>query len=218
MPPISPREAYSAVLFYPEDETEIGELAAQPFVADYLQDLIEQDRDIGTSLARAERVLIENADAVIATCIPFDRPRDYTVRVRVPAFAQRQAQQLWNVCAELQGWDWLSRIRFLPTGEGGEHGGSQDCYDLIYHWVPYSLEMNQALLLDRMNRVSKELKSGGQGFVVGPAGLGAVWRSSGLHVCWQELVEGLPTFRMHRTILPKARLKPGLTVFHLKKV
>jgi len=218
MPPISPREAYSAVLFYPEDETEIGELATQPFVADYLQDLIEQDRDIGTSLARAERVLVENADAVIATCIPFDRPRDYTVRVRVPAFAQRQAQQLWNVCAELQRWDWLPRIRFLSTGEGGEHAGSQDCYDLIYHWVPYSFEMNQALLLDRMNRVKKELKSGGQGFVVGPAGLGAVWRSSGLHVCWQELVEQLPTFRMHRTILPKARLKPGLTLFHIKKV
>ena len=218
MPSISPREAYSAVLLYPEDETEIGELAAQPFVADYLQDLIEQDRDIGALVTRAERVLIDNGDAAIATCIPFDRPRDYSVRVRVPAFAQRQAQLLWNVCAELQRWDWLSRIRFLQTGEGEEHAGSQDCYDLVYHWVPYSLESNQSLLLERMNAVSKGLKPGAQGFVVGPVALGAVWRSSGLQVCWQELVEQLPTFRMHRTILPKARLKPGLTVFHIRKV
>jgi hypothetical protein len=218
MPPISPREAFSAVLLYPQDETEIGELAAQPFVADYLQDLIEQDREIGTLVTRAERVLIENGDAAIATCIPFDRPRKYIVRIRVPAFAQRQAQQLWNVCAELQRWDWLSRIGFLRTGEAEEHAGSQDFYDLVYHWVPYSLESNQSLLLERMKAVSKGLKPGGQGFVVGPAGLGAVWGSSGLHVCWQELVEQLPTFRMHRTILPKARLKPGLTVFHLRKV
>jgi len=218
MPPISPREAYSAVLIYPEDETEIDELPAQPFVADYLQDLIEQDREIGALVTKAERVLIENGDAAIATCIPFDRPRDYIVHVRVPAFAQRQAQQLWNVCAELQRWDWLSRIRFLPTGEGEERTGSQDCYDLVYHWVPYPLESNQSLLLERMKAVSKGLKPGAQGFVVGPVGLGTVWRSSGLEVCWQELVEQLPTFRMHRTILPKARLKPGLTVFHIKKI
>jgi len=169
-------------------------------------------------VTKAERVLIENGDAAIATCIPFDRPRDYIVHVRVPAFAQRQAQQLWNVCAELQRWDWLSRIRFLPTGEGEEHTGSQDCYDLVYHWVPYPLESNQSLLLERMKAVSKGLKPGAQGFVVGPVGLGTVWRSSGLEVCWQELVEQLPTFRMHRTILPKARLKPGLTVFHIKKI
>ena len=102
VPPIPPREAYGAVLLYPEDETEIPELAAQPFVADYIQDTAEQDRELRTLVARAERVLIENGDAVIATCIPFDRPRDYTVLVRAPAFAQRQAQQLWNQCAEVQ--------------------------------------------------------------------------------------------------------------------
>ena len=30
-----------------------------------------------------------------------------------PAFAQKQAQRLWSICAELQRWDWLSHIRFV---------------------------------------------------------------------------------------------------------
>jgi hypothetical protein len=33
---------------------------------------------------------------------------------------------------------------------------------------------------------------------------------------WEEPVEQLPTFRMHRTILPKARLKDGLTLFFVQ--
>ena len=73
LPSVHPTEAYGAVLFYPEDEGEIAELPAQPFVADYLQDLGEQDREIGMILLRVEEVLIDNGDAVISTCIPFDR-------------------------------------------------------------------------------------------------------------------------------------------------
>ena len=115
VPLIPPADAYGAVLLYPEDESEIGECAAQPFVADYLQDIGEQDREIGAALSQAQRVLIDNGDAVVATCITFDRPRDYTVLVRYPAFAQKQAQQLWSVCAELQRWDWLSHIRFVSA-------------------------------------------------------------------------------------------------------
>ena len=217
VPPIPPHEAYGAVLLYPQDDTDIHELSAQPFVADYIQDLAEQDREIGSLLARAERVLIENGDAVIATCIPFDRPRDYSVLVRVPAFAQRQAQQLWNQCAELQRWEWLPRIRFLHSGTGDEPPDSQERYDLVYHWVPYPLEGNLPALTSRMQTLRADLRNGGQAFVVGPSGLGALWTASGLSLCWQEAVEQLPTFRMHRTILPKARLKAGLTLFQVKR-
>jgi hypothetical protein len=218
MPPISPRQAYSAVLFYPEDETEIGELAAQPFVADYLQDLIEQDREIGTLVTRAERVLIENADAVIATCIPFDRPRDYIVRVRVPAFAQRQAQQLWNVCAELQRWDWLAQIQFVPVNRWQHEAATDNFFDLAYLWLPYEMGEDRLLLLTAVKELRVELRTGAYAFVVGPASLSGYWATSGFRSLWQESVEQLPTFRMHRTILPKARLKPGLTVFHIKKI
>ncbi|MEO5955873.1 MAG: hypothetical protein ABIR36_09330 [Nitrospiraceae bacterium] len=217
VPFIPPSKAYGAVLLYPEDESEIGERAAQPFVADYLQDLGEQDRDIGAALSRAGRVLIDNGDAVIATCMMFDRPRDYTVRVYDAALAQKQAQQLWGVCAELQRWDWLSRIRFVST-EGPQEQEAPHSYDLLYHWVPYAGGDQPARLAECMKGISLALRGGGHAFVIGPAQLGRQASTVGLQVCEEELVEQLPTFRMHRTILPRATLKTGLTLFHMKKV
>ena len=216
VPPILPADAYGAVLLYPEDGSEIGECAAQPFVADYLQDLGEQDREIGAVLSRARRVLIDNGDAVIANCITFDRPRDYTVLVRYPAFAQKQAQQLWGICAELQRWDWLSNIRFM-SNEGLYDQEAPHSYDVVYHWASYDRGDLAAGLAERMKGVSRVLREGGHAFVIGPAQLGQYGASHGLHILWEELVEQLPTFRMHRTILPKARLKEGVTLFHMRK-
>ncbi|OAI43814.1 hypothetical protein AYO43_02590 [Nitrospira sp. SCGC AG-212-E16] len=217
VPPIPPADAYGAVLLYPDDESEIDECSAQPFVADYVQDIGEQDREIGMVLSRAQRVLIENGDAVVATCITFDRLRDYTVLVRHPAFAQKQAQRLWSICAELQRWDWLSHVRFVPH-QGPHDGEAPHSYDVVYHWVPYESGDLPASLAERMKRISRSLHGGGTAFVIGPAQLGRYGASDGLQVCWEEPVEQLPTFRMHRTILPKARLRAGLTVFYFKKV
>jgi hypothetical protein len=218
VPTITSQDAFRAVLLYPEDEAEIGELAAQPFVADYLQDLAEQDREIGTLLTKAERILIENGDAAIATCIPFDRPRDYTVRVRVPAFAQKQAQQLWTVCAELQRWDWLKRIRFVPMTPWQHDPSSQSSFDLAYLWVPAAKGDDRLHLLTMAKELRLILRSGGCAFVVGSTALSGIWGTAGLRTSWQEPVDQLPTFRMHRTILPKARLNPGLTLYLVTKV
>jgi len=215
-PAILPSKGYGAVLLYPEDESEIGEGAAQPFVADYLQDIGEQDREIGAVLSRAEHVLIDNGDAVIATCIMFDRLRGYTVRIYDAALAQKQAQQLWNVCASLQRWDWLSHIRFV-SNEVPHEPEALLAYDVVYHWVPYDSKDRPVSLTERMKTISRTLRGGGHAFVIGPALLGQHCSPHGLHVCWEEPVEQLPTFRMHRTILPKARLRPGLTLFHMKK-
>ena len=217
VPVISPAEAYGAVLLYPEDESEINERAAQPFVADYLHDRGEQDREIGAALYHAEQVLIDNGDAVIATCVLFDRPRDYMVHIHEAALAQKQAQQLWTVCAEMQRWDWLSRIRFLPVNASQDQA-APPLYDLIYWWIPYGDGEQPARLAEGMKEMARTLRGGGNAFVVGPAQLGRHGSSTGLHVCWEEPVEQLPTFRMHRTILPKAKLRAGLTLFHLKKV
>ncbi|MEY4704072.1 MAG: hypothetical protein RL042_268 [Nitrospirota bacterium] len=217
VPAITPSHAFGAVLLYPEDESEIDERAVQPFVADYLQDLGEQDREIGAVLSHAEHVLIDNGDAVIATCVLFDRPRDYTALIHEAALAQKQAQQLWTICAELQRWDWLSHIRFVPA-KASHDRGSPHPYDLIYHWIPYGEGEQPARLAERMKEMARNLRAGGNAFVVGPAQLGRHCSSTGLHVSWEEPVEQLPTFRMHRTILPKAKLRAGLTLFHLKKV
>jgi len=214
VPAVAPAEAYGAVLFYPEADQEIGELPAQPFVADYLQDLGEQDREIGGILSRAERILIGNGDAVIATCVPFDRPRDYTALIRHAAYAQRQAQQLWTQCAEVRRWEWLQRIQFIPAGSATD--GPLPAYDLVYQWVPYEWFTAASELTLLPGRLRQAVRPGGHAFVIGPSSLREAFTRQRIQLCWEEAVEQLPTFRMHRTILPKARLKAGLTLFQVR--
>ena len=216
VPSIPPGEANGAVLFYPDDNHEISELAAQPFVADYVQDLGEQYREIALILSRAERVLIDNGDAVISTCIPFDRPRDYTAGIRHAAHAQRQAQQLWTQCAAVQRWEWLQRIRFVPAGLWEQTLASDRPCDLVYQWLSYDWFSDPARLTKIATSVRQILRPGGNAFIVGPAHLRELLMRQGWQICWEESVENLPTFRMHRTILPKARVKAGLTLFQIR--
>ncbi len=217
VPEIRPAEAFEAGLLYPDDEEEIGELAAQPFVADYLQDLGEQDRDIGRLFSKAERVCIANGDAVIATCVLFDRPRDYTVRCHCFPAAQRQAQQLWTQCAEVRRWEWLRRIRIVEARTWEATMAGPELYELIYEWVPYPVFGSSHAMMSTVTRMNHALRQGSEAFLVGPVELEEVLVRVGLVIRWSESVWSLPTFRMHKTILPKARLKQGLTVFHVAK-
>jgi hypothetical protein len=212
LPPVPSERVYGAVLLYPDDETPIGELAAQPFVADYLEDIAEQDREIGRLMAQANHVLIRNGDAVIATCVAFDRPRDYRVAFQDPAFAQKQAQQLWTTCAQLKRWDWMKRIQFVRIGDRQQTG--TPAFDLAYQWMPFG--MQDRLLPQAVAELRDALRAGGCAFVTGPATLRDSWKGAGFVLIWQEPVEQLPTFRMHRAILPKARLKDGLTLHFVR--
>ena len=215
IPKIHPAEAFEAVPLYPENDEEISELAAQPFVADYLDDLGEQDREIGRLRTQAERVLIDNGDAVIATCILFNRPRDYTVHVRQVAYAQRQAQQLWTQCAAVNRWDWLHRIRMVAAVDEPRTGEHQ--HDLGYCWLPYDVFGFPENLMSMMATLRNRVRPRGHVFVVGPAELGESLVAERWELCWDQSVESLPTFRMHQTILPRARVKSGLTLFHARR-
>lgn len=217
VPPIRPADAFGAVLSYPDDAEEIGELAAQPFVADFVQDLAEQDPELGTVLSRAERVLIDNGDTVIETCIACDRPRDYTIRSYYAAYAQRQAQELWTRCAVPQQWEWLRRIRIVPLSIWGQTMVSPQSYDVIYQWLPYAVFREAAALTASVAWLRQMLRPQGSAFVVGPVGLRTVLAQQALPVMWAESVESLPTVQMHKSILPKARVKAGLTLFHIRR-
>ena len=62
------------------------------------------------------------------------------------------------------------------------------------------------------------LGQGGLAFIVRPALLqSSLHMQPQLQLIRAEAVETLPTFQMHRTILPKARLKQELTLFHIVK-
>ena len=217
VPSIGPADAFESALLYPDDEQDIGELAAQPFVADYIQDVGEQDREIGSLLSKAEHVSIVNGDAVIATCVLFDRPRDYTVSCHCAPAAQRQAQQLWTQCAEVRRWEWLTRIRIMEAGTWDTTMAGPERYDLLYRWVPYGAWSSSDAVTAVVTQTKHVLRRGGDSFLVGPAELEEVVARAGLAVRWSEPVASLPTFRMHKTILPKARLRQGLTLFHTYK-
>lgn len=218
LPAIHPAEAFGAVLLYPEDDAEIEETATQPFVADYLQDEFEQEPALRARLAGADRILIHNFDAALLACLHLDRPRQYTVRYGRPAFAQKQAQILWNRLAQAGRTAWVNQITFVPAEAGGP--GSPDVpeeqaarYELVYEWVPFAWYAQPDRLDGAAGELARVLQPGGLAFVVGVPPLGPVLASHGLRMLRSEPVDSLPTFRMHRTILPKARVKPGLTLF-----
>ena len=215
-PEVTPQEAFSAVLLYPADDTEISELASQPFVADYLQDSFEQNPALTAALGRADRVLIDRFDAAVATCISLDRPRSCVVLYRRPAYAQKQAQLLWQTLARAQHLDWMSGISFLAAeaGQGVAYGKPAD---LLFIWIPFAIHADALKLHEAGRAISGALAPRGVAFVAGPSSFQSGLQVQQLRVMQAEPVETLPTFQMHRTILPKARLKAGLTLFLLAK-
>ena len=216
-PRVSPGEAFGAVLFYPDDEREIGDLATQPFVADYLQDLIEQDRALAARVGRAEHQLIIGFDAAITTCIGSDRQRAYMVLYDHPAFAQRQAQMLWNQLARAQRLDWLSHVRMRPRIDAAGEGSRQS-YDFAYEWTPFNLYEKPDAVTQRMQQLAGELSPGGVAFIVGPPSIADGCRTAGVRMQAITPVASLPTFRMHQSVLPRAQLKPGIMLYQISRL
>jgi hypothetical protein len=216
-PRVSPEEAFGAVLLYPDDEREIGELATQPFVADYLQDLLEQDRVLANRVAQAGHLLISGFDAAITACIGSDRPRVYTILYDYPAFAQRQAQMLWNQLARAQRLDWLSHVRMRPRIDAAGEGSRQS-YDFAYEWTPFNLYEKPDAVTQRMQQLAGELSPGGVAFIVGPPSIADGCRTAGVRMQAITPVASLPTFRMHQSVLPRAQLKPGIMLYQISRL
>jgi len=217
LPQVTPSQAFSAVLLYPDDGTEIEEAPSQPFVADHLQDVVEQQPGLASHLARAGRVMIHNFDAAVTTCIPLNSPREYTILYHRPDFAQKQAQILWNRFAQANRLDWAKRVTFLPA-EAYQKPTYEQQYDVIYEWVPYSY-FDQSVKFHEIARATAcALQSGGLAFVVGPRAMREPLQAQRLRLLQAEAVETLSSFRTLQAILPHARLKAGLTLFHAAKV
>ena len=217
LPKVTPFQAFSAVLLYPDDGTEIEEAASQPFVTDHLQDAIEQEPELASYLAKADRVLIHNFDAVVNTCISLDAPRDYTILYHRPEFTQKQTQLLWNRFAQASRLDWAKRVTFLPE-EVYKKPAYEQQYDVIYLWVPFSHFDQSMKFHDIAQAMADALRLGGLALVVGPHTMREPLQVQRLRLLQIEAVETLPSFRMHQSILPNARLKAGLTLYQVLKV
>lgn len=210
--PVSPQEAFSAVLLYPENGGEIDELASQPFAADYLQDLFEQETRLRAHLARARRVLVDNFDASLSSCVHLDAPRETTILYRHGPFVQKFAQSAWNALVRRDRVDWVKHVHCIPNRSGRE-AAYREHFDLVMAWVPFSLFDQETRIGDMVRQAARSLKPGGIVCLVGPATIGAPLQAEGLHMIEVTPVEQLPTYRMHLTLLPESRLKPGLTIF-----
>lgn len=214
-PPVSARDAFSAVLLYPDDDREIDESASQPFVADHLEDL-RDDPTLAPLLARSTNCLIANFDAAVAACLDLNRSRDYLVLYARAAYAQKQAQALWARMEQAHLTAHASRIRFAAmNAETPEATPAR--YDLVYDWIPFGLYGDHRRLDAAVAWAAGAAQAGGLCFMVGPPPVRALLKAHRLHLMTAELVERLPTFRMHRTILPQASLRCGLTLYTARK-
>jgi hypothetical protein len=214
-PVVTPVDAFSAVLLYPEDDREIGELSTQPFAADYVHDLTEDVPALASHLARADHVLVHGFDATLMTCIDLNRPRQCTILYYHPAYAQKQAQLLWSLLNSGRYVDWIASMQFLPA-EGDQPSTNRKAYDLIYRWIPFHHYSRTEEFDETADAVANALKPHGLAFVVGPSSIGTMFGSR-LRILKTDPLEQLPTFRMHQAVLPKARIKPDVTLFHLAK-
>ncbi|MYH02867.1 MAG: hypothetical protein F4142_09915 [Nitrospira sp. SB0675_bin_23] len=212
-PVVSPQEAYSAVLLYPEDETPIGDLASQPFVADFLNDFIEQDQRLVVQVGQSGQILIHGFDGVIGSLLTFDRLRSTTIVYSHGAYAQKHAQSVWNQLAQGNRLDWQTSYRFLSEDDF-RYGAS--AYDLMYVWLPFASYDEESTLQNRLRRISEALRPNALAFLAGPDSLSSIVSGLSLEIVFGDLVANLQPFRMHQSILPKAALHPRLTVWGLK--
>ena len=213
-PSVTPAEAFGAVLLYPDDATEIDEASAHPFVADYLQDIIEDSPQLRAMHAQARHVLIDNVDGSLQTCIALTAGKDHRVLYTRPALAQKQAHLLWNAAAQAGRFDALAHVR-LMSAEVHRKTVYQERYEWIYRWISYSCFEQTHELADIASALRQALNPGGLAFVVGPQSIDNILLRHSLRIVRMESVDALPTFRMHQTILPQARLKATLTLFHV---
>ncbi len=215
VPVVSSREAYSAVLLYPEDDEPISDLASQPFVADFLNDFIEQDQRMAGQVGRAGEILIHGFDGVIGTLLA-GQPRSTTIVYSRGAYAQKHAQAAWNQLARNDRLDRQGSYRFLSE-EALHHGVYRTMYDLMYVWLPFASYDDTATLQDDLSRISGALRPNALAFLAGPDSLSSIVSGLPLEIVFSDLASNSQPFRMHQSILPKATLNPRLSIWILKK-
>ena len=214
VPFIAPHEAFSAVLLYPDDDSVIEDYATQPFVADFLDDLFEQESHFVEHKAKARRVLIHGFEASLRTCGLFDQPRSHTILFTHAALVQKQAQLLWNQLARDQRLDSLPLFQFLPAATTRYAGQ----YDWVYRWIPFA-ELNQDAILTRtIQDIVMALAAQGMAFVTGPASMPALIANLPVRILFGERGDALQSFTMHRSVLPKSRINPLLHIWGLQKI
>ncbi len=216
LPHVESREAFSTVLLYPDQDIEIGENATQPFVLDFWDDMLEENPGLSQRRTGANHIHIVNCEAGLGACLTYTRPQAFSVWYRFPAFAQKYAQQAWNRLSQSNHLEWFEQFEFRPFSQAllnqREPGG-----DWLYLWIPFSDYNHEGSLREWTVWIQNILNPNGIGCVVGPSGLGNLLEEIPVSLIHVERGENLPTFQIHRSILPHGYLNPEVTVWLIER-
>lgn len=217
---LAPVSVQTLALFYPDDETEVAELSAQPFVLEQLYVSLNKVNHLPTRLARIRRVLIDGFDAVAAGCIDLDYARQTTVLYRSSEWAQRQAQVLWDQAAQTGKLDSVRETRFLPSN-GAREEVYEGQYDVVHSWIPFAAYEDRNWCTRALSTVTAALPRGGLAFVVGPLRLEATLPAYSFRLLDSTDVKNLltlPLLQEHLRLHPRTCLNPALAVFLAEKI
>jgi len=90
-------------------------------------------------------------------------------------------------------------------------------YGLIFSWLPFASYRRRAACEREVGSVSKALAPGGFAILVGPPWLDAACARASLSSVAADPIAETQGFRMHRAILPNARVNPEATLYLVKK-
>ena len=120
-PVLSPSQAFSAVLLYPDNSRTIGEKESQPFIFDYLDDFLEEQPELRQFREMADHILLARCEASLGACLKYERPQRYTIWYEWAEFAQKHAQQIWNTLNRKNSLVLATTFSIFPSESPGNH-------------------------------------------------------------------------------------------------
>lgn len=216
-PALDIRHAYFAVPLYPDDDTLVEDAMTQPLSLEQTLDYIERLSAAPRRSGPSDSTLIHDWDLLLSELIDCADARAYTVLYTRPEFAQRQAQRLWDKAAASGHLPSLQRVSFL-SADRHQDAAYAKSYGMIYCWIPFDRYRQRADCERSLERVSKALASGGSAILVGPPWLADACSRVSLRVLASDPIAETTGVRMHRAILPKARINPEATLYLMQKM
>ena len=212
-PKLDARQAYFAIPMYPDDDTLVEELATQPLAMEQILEYLEQIARVG---GKSGAMLIDQWDAAIADCLEAANAKSCLVLYRNGAYAQRQAQRVWDQTAASGQLSATGKLRFIPS-ERRPMAYNQR-YELILRWTSFEQYGTRMDLEKGLQETAQALSPGGCSILAGPSELEQPATLLGLRVIASSAISDTLGVSTLRTILPKARIRPDATLYLLKKV
>jgi hypothetical protein len=215
LPTVDPVCAWRAVLFFPEDESEVGEESTQLFVLEQMYDYLNKLSGLRSRLEKIHWVLIHNFDPICAGLTDLDNQRRrYTILYRHQGWAQKNAQIIWDRTAREGHLGVVPHVEFVPE-QDMEDITYQGTYDLMYRWISFDHYDDPCACEAVVKKVAHATSTGGLACVVGPPDLVDWFPKYGLNPLSHGGVADrvrLPAVIEHFRIHPNTRVNPQLTV------